>query len=242
MPRPNGAIGVRVVAVESAQEVANDLQIPGWVLGLIGDFYGSEWPPELAEWLFHPQGPEGKLPADGFEILERSAYVAPEWLYPVSQVDEVSIACVVLTDVPERSVSAGSVVRWFVSDVSAEFQLAILDIALDSYLESMVAELTTRDAGLKRMMYEIGPAYEESHIINSKRPRDYVVRPVRIACQNVIVGLAAISQESSFDGLSVVAWQTCEVPHVATNEANRALAALTLCDAFQNGGTMGDSV
>ena len=28
------------------------------------------------------------------------------------------------------------------------------------------------------------------------------------------------------------------MPHVATHEANRALAALTLCDAFQNGGTM----
>ena len=35
-----------------------------------------------------------------------------------------------------------------------------------------------------------------------------------------------------------MAWQTCEVPHVATHEGNRALAALTLCDAFQNGGTM----
>jgi hypothetical protein len=61
---------------------------------------------------------------------------------------------------------------------------------------------------------------------------------VRIACQNVIVALAAFAQDSSFDGLSVLAWQTCEAPHVATHEANRALAALTLCDAFQNGGTM----
>jgi len=54
----------------------------------------------------------------------------------------------------------------------------------------------------------------------------------------VIVGLGAIAQDASFDGLSVVAWQTCEVPHVVTHEANRALAALTLADAFQNGGTM----
>jgi hypothetical protein len=65
-----------------------------------------------------------------------------------------------------------------------------------------------------------------------------IVRPVRIACQNVIVGLAAIAQDSSFDGLLAVAWQTCEVAHVAANEANRALAALTLCDVFQKGGTM----
>ena len=59
-----------------------------------------------------------------------------------------------------------------------------------------------------------------------------------MACQNVLVGLGAIAQDSSFDGLSVLAWQTCEVPHVATHEANRALAALTLCDAFARGGTM----
>ena len=54
----------------------------------------------------------------------------------------------------------------------------------------------------------------------------------------MIVALAAFAQDSAFDGLSVVAWQTCEVPHVATHEANRALAALTLCDAFKSGGTM----
>ncbi len=76
------------------------------------------------------------------------------------------------------------------------------------------------------------------YVANEKRPRGHIVRPIRIACQNVIVALGAISQDSSFAGLSVVAWQTCEVPHVSTHEANRALAALTLCDAFQNGGTM----
>jgi hypothetical protein len=65
-----------------------------------------------------------------------------------------------------------------------------------------------------------------------------IVRPVRIACQNVIVGLAAIAQDSSFDGLSAVAWQTCEVAHVAANETNGALATSTRCDALQNGGTM----
>jgi hypothetical protein len=54
----------------------------------------------------------------------------------------------------------------------------------------------------------------------------------------VVVALAAFAQDSAFDGLSVVAWQTCEVQHVATHEANRALAALTLCDAFKSGGTM----
>jgi hypothetical protein len=65
-----------------------------------------------------------------------------------------------------------------------------------------------------------------------------VIRPVRIACQNVIVGLAAFAHDSEIDGMSVVAWQTCEVPHVGAHEGNRALAALMLCDAFQSGGTM----
>jgi hypothetical protein len=88
------------------------------------------------------------------------------------------------------------------------------------------------------MLDVIGPAYQEQYLDHEKRPRDFIVRPVRIACQNVIVGLAAIAQDASFDGLSVVVWQTCESPHVAAHEANRALAALTLCDAFQNGGTM----
>jgi hypothetical protein len=31
---------------------------------------------------------------------------------------------------------------------------------------------------------------------------------------------------------------TCDVPHLATHEANRALIAVMLCDAFQSGGTM----
>lgn len=72
----------------------------------------------------------------------------------------------------------------------------------------------------------------------SKRPRAHVRRPVRLACQNVVVALAAFAHDSSFDGLRVDAWQTCEVPHLGAHEATRALAALTLCDAFQNGGTM----
>jgi hypothetical protein len=160
-------------------------------------------------------------------------------LVPLMPVDERSFACVVLSDLGEPALPGeGAVVRWHLDVKDARCQAALLDTDCVRYVESVGAELRARDEGMRRVLDEIGPAYDESHLQREKKPRDYVVRPVRIACQNVIVALAAIAQESSFDGLSVPAWQTCEVPHVAAHEANRALAALTLCDAFQNGGTM----
>ena len=160
-------------------------------------------------------------------------------LVPLIPVDERSFACVVLSDLDGPALPGeGAVVRWHLDVKDERYQAALLDTDCVSYLQSVGAELQARDEGLRRVFDEIGPAYQDSHLQHEKRPRDYVVRPVRIACQNVIVALAAIAQDSSFDGLSVPAWQTCEVPHVATHEANRALAALTLCDAFQNGGTM----
>jgi len=158
-------------------------------------------------------------------------------LLPLAAVDSGSIAVVAMTDEMPGLVE-GFVYRLFLDEVPRRAQLGLLDIDPISYITSLELELGSRAEGLKRVLDEIGPAFEASHLAKGKRPRDYIVRPIRIACQNVIVALGAISQESSFDGLSVVAWQTCEVPHVATHEGNRALAALTLCDAFQNGGTM----
>ena len=164
---------------------------------------------------------------------------APENLLPIAAVDEDSYACVVCAPVqlPDDP-GNGLMVRWHLRDIPAEFQTDIIDVGIVDYVSSLEEELAARNDGLRRMLDQIGPAYQEAYLSKEKRPRDFVVRPVRIACQNVIVGLAAFAQDSTFDGLSVVAWQTCEVPHVATHEANRALAALTLCDAFQNGGTM----
>lgn len=174
---------------------------------------------------------------DALEVLAQGAYEPPPNLLPLLVVDEGSIACVVCEDQADAT-GWNPVVRWFVDPVPSTEQGALLDIDPLLYVSSLAEELDARPEGLTRMLDQIGPAYKRSHLMDNRRPRDYVVRPVRIACQNVIVGLAAIAQDSSFDGLSVVAWQTCEVPHVATHEANRALAALTLCDAFRNGGTM----
>ena len=160
-------------------------------------------------------------------------------LLPLMPVDERSYACVVLSDVDGPQLpGAGAVVRWHTDVKDERHQATLLDTDCFEYVVSMGEELDARQCGLDRIMDEIGPAYQELFIAKEKRPRDFVVRPVRIACQNVIVALAAFNQDAAFDGLGVVAWQTCEVPHVATHEANRALTALTLCDAFKGGGTM----
>lgn len=194
----------------------------------------------VAEMLYRVDGSADAPPHLEWALLamQQGSREAPPFLLPVLPVDDGSFACVVCGVPGRESRIRGAVVRWHLDDVPPKHQAALLDVSLDLYVESAVADLAARDDGLRRMLDEIGPAYATNHIKRNKRPRDYAVRPVRIACQNVVIGLAAIAQESSFDGLSVIAWQTCEAPHVATHEANRALAALTLCDAFQNGGTM----
>ena len=171
-----------------------------------------------------------------FSLLDQDA---PENLLPIAAVDDESLACVVCApaQLPDDA-GNGLIVRWHTRDVAPRFQADVLDIGIVDYVSSLEEELAARQDGLRRILDWIGPAYREAYLAKDKRPRDFVIRPVRIACQNVIVGLAAFAQDSTFDGLSVVAWQTCEVPHVATHEGNRALAALTLCDAFRNGGTM----
>ena len=201
--------------------------------------YGSKWSRQVAGLLFLPTAsPGGSSIKDALQTIEHGiGEELPNWLLPLAWVDERSIACVVIEDQP-WDYSTGQVLRLHLSPVPEAAQLSLLDVDPLLYITSLDEELRARGAGLNRVLDQIGPAYEKTHLTRQKRPRNFVVRPVRIACQNVIVGLAAIAQDSAFDGLSVPAWQTCEVPHVATHEGNRALAALTLCDAFQNGGTM----
>lgn len=200
--------------------------------------YSVSWSPAVRHRLYGPPGhPFLTSVADAYAtVAAQSSAPLPAGLVPLALVDERSLACVVAE--PELGRELGTVVRWHLDEVPPRHQAASLDVDPLLYVKSLEEEMLAREPGLNRILDEIGPAYEESYIDHDKRPRDFVVRPVRLACQNVIVGLAAIAQESSFDGLSVPAWQTCEVPHVATHEANRALAALTLCDAFQSGGTM----
>lgn len=196
---------------------------------------------ELPDLAYRP-GPDPTSPTSvewAQNTAAATAWPLPDNLFPLLPVDDESFACVVAApaDRPDLP-GAGAVVRWHIGLDRPQHQAELLDTAAGAYVASVVAELAARQQGLTRMLDEIGPAYDVAYLGRSKRPRDFVVRPVRVACQNVIVGLAAFAQDSGIDGMSVLAWQTCEVAHVATHEGNRALAALMLCDAYHSGGTM----
>jgi hypothetical protein len=203
------------------------------------EIYLSQWSDVVQKALYTPTSDHFRLD-DGCRLIENEAPALAGALLPLAAVDESSLACVALVELDTQlgRIAPGSVVRLLLADVPERYQLALVDVDPLSYVTSLQEELAARDPGLARVLDEIGPAYDEAYIANAKRPRDFIVRPVRLACQNVIVALAAFAQDSTFDGLSVTAWQTCEVPHLATHEANRALAALTLCEAFARGGTM----
>ena len=207
----------------------------------LSELFATTVPDRLAGLIYRPGGDSSTNTSMAWAeaCIDASDWPLLPNLVPLMPVDERSFACVVASGVDDDPLpGAGRVVRWHLDLHDEAHQAELLDTDCLAYAESVAEEMDARDEGLRRMFDEVGPAYHETHLSREKRPRDYVLRPVRIACQNVIVALAAIAQEASFDGLSVLAWQACEVPHVATHEANRALTVITLCDAFQNGGTM----
>lgn len=212
------------------------------VVRSLGGVYASAWSPATQQVLYSPDtfGFGHDLVRGRSSLADLLPGDLASALLPLAIVDEASLACAVVQPIEtgDAVLHPGLVVRVFLSAVDPGHQFAVLDTDPYLYVASLEAELAARGPGLDRVLDEIGVAYEQAYLKPGKRPRDFVVRPVRIACQNVIVALGAIAQDSTFDGLSVPAWQTCEVPHVATHEANRALAALTLCDAFARGGTM----
>jgi hypothetical protein len=176
------------------------------------------------------------------EMLGDAEKPPPGNLLPILPVDDASIACAVCPTVEDAdqtfsSAPGGQVVRWHLGNIRRRFQGALLDTDAETYVRSVAAELTERERDLEAMN-RIAERYQQSFVARGKRPRSYVIRPVQVACQNVIIGLATFQHESTFDGLRVQIFLTCEAPHLATHEANRALTALMLCDAFQNGGTM----
>lgn len=198
-------------------------------------------PASIEDLLYRPGLTDGAPPSLEWAIAEanQSSWPLEPGFVPLMGVDEASFACVVATPIgaPLHRLH-GQVVRWHLTTEKAERQSDVLDTSVEAYVQSVAEELAYRDHGFNRMVDEIGPMYETNYLSRDKRPRAFVIRPVRLACQNVIVGLAAFGQDASIDGLSVYTWQTCEVPHVATHDANRAMTALMLCDAFKNGGTM----
>ena len=203
------------------------------------ELWSADLPSEVRDLVYRPTAEPGARDVAWAEsLIDDSAWPLLPNLVPIMPVDERSFACVVLSDLDGPDLPGdGAVVRWHLDVQQEKHQATLLDTDCKAYVWSVAEELRHREEGADRV-FDIGEAYQAAFLANDKRPRDFVVRPVRIACQNVIVALAAFSQDSAFDGLGVVAWQTCEVPHVATNEANRALTALMLCDAFKSGGTM----
>ena len=137
--------------------------------------------------------------SDAYRLIGDRGTRLPESLLPFCVVDEASIACVLTQD--DDYYATGEIVRVFLTDVEHRFQCALLDMHPLAYMTSLEEELPARDEGLRRVLDEIGPAYQDAYLAKEKRPRDFVIRPVRIACQNVIVGLAAFAQDSTFDGL-----------------------------------------
>jgi hypothetical protein len=198
----------------------------------------GEYPEVLDGLVYHLGSGEAEDLPWALDALENAATPAPRELIPFMPVDDRSLACVVckgIKDAPPDDY--GKVVRWHLDDVPAGAQRQVLDVGIQEYLDTMVEDLSARERGQERIS-RIIERYDESHGASGTRPRHYHERPLRVAVQNVIIGQAAIRHDDMFNGLAASAWQTCQVPHVAAHEGNRALAALTLGEAFRSGGTM----
>ncbi len=177
----------------------------------------------------------------------------PANLLPIVPVCDSSFACAVCDrDIFDESLKNGEViifeealangeafevVRWHLGIVDERKQAELLDVDAMVFLESVNEELSHREAE-RNSVLKTADSYYETYVVDGRRPRVEALRPVQLACQNVIIGLASLRHDPVFDGLRVEAYATCEVAHLATGEADRAMAALILCDAFQSGGTM----
>lgn len=191
--------------------------------------------------LFDPRkgedDPTGLLFA--ISVLRDAVHAPPENLLPLMPVCENSFACAVCDrDIAdENSREAYEVVRWHLGLVDERAQGELLDVDALSFLNSMAEELNDREAERKKVD-RTSERYYTEYVVKGRRPSVGQLRPVQLACQNVIIGLASLRHDPVFDGLRVEAYASCEAPHLATGEADRAMAGLLLCDAFQSGGTM----
>lgn len=179
--------------------------------------------------------------AFAIEALRDAIVEPPGNLLPLMPVCDGSFACIVCDrDISDATLNQGEafeIVRWHLGPVDPDMQGEILDLNPIDYLESFSRELGSREAA-RRAVNRVAHDYYNHYVVRKARPRPDALRPIQLACQNVIIGLAALRHDAVFDGLRVEAYATCEVTHLATGEADRAMAALLLCDAFQSGGTM----
>lgn len=197
----------------------------------------------LAGHIFDPRrafdDPQGL--AFAVSALRDAIVEPPPNLLPLMPVCDGSFACIICDrDILDTTLDQGEafeVVRWHLGLVAPDRQGEILDLNPIDYLESFSRELGAREAA-RKAVDRVAHDYYQNYVVKQERPRPSALRPVQLACQNVIIGLAALRHDAVFDGLRVEAYASCEVPHLATGEADRAMAALIMCDAFQSGGTM----
>lgn len=202
---------------------------------------------ELDALIYWPQGDPGNANslAHAVRLLESAVIPAPPHLLPLMPVDERSIACAACVTHEQWRDPRGSaegpapceVVRWHLGPIPPSEQGAVLDTDAAEYLESVAEEMANRPRMLQRIR-QVASWYQDNYVRQERRPRGHVLRPIQVACQNVIVGLATTRQDVTFDGLRVEDYLTCEVPHLAAHEGDRALLTMLLCEAFQGGGTM----
>jgi hypothetical protein len=201
----------------------------------------SNPPSSLAPRLYLPSRPDDDPLSFGSALAtlyEQSSIPAPPGLAPLTYIDDASFACVVLKDNEVFGWQHGQIIRWHLGAIDTRFQGALLDADLDSYIRSLASEHGPAWQKGYEGITQLAARYRSEFVERDIIPKAHDLRPFQLACQNVIIGLAALQQDVRIDGLSVRYWQTCDVPHVATHEGNRALSALMLCDAFQAGGTM----
>jgi hypothetical protein len=204
----------------------------------VAEMYRSAVARSLEPYIYWPDRPASDINSLDWalSVLREAAVPPPDHYLPIMPVDDMSVACVPCArrdggpDIP-------GVMRWHLGAVEERYQDGLLDTDVASYVRSVSEDLRTRNDRLDAIA-RIARRYYDEFVERGIRPRGSVLRPVQLACQNVIIGMAAVRQDASFDGLQVRVFLTCEVPHLATHEANRALAALVLSDAIQNGGTM----
>lgn len=206
----------------------------------LAEFFASDSATSLDGLLYRPDLPadDPSSLASAVQMIEDGAHEPFLQLLPLIPIDDLSVACVICPPADQADAEGyGWIVRWHLDDIPLKHQAAIIDNDAVTYLESVAKELAHRQRGRDRV-FKVAKSYKAEILDKGRRPEATRERPVQLACQNVIIALAVIAHDRMFDGLRVPAYVTCEVPHVAAGEADRALVALLLCDTFQAGGTM----
>ena len=188
----------------------DDVDIPEAAMAAIR----GQIPTNLRGLVYQLAAPQDRPPGLAWAIraLHGATQRPPVNFLPLMPVDDRSFACVVCRTTGDHPERVGSVVRWHLDRVPDWAQAQVLDTSVGAFLDAAAAELDARPQGL-RVMQRVAEEYAARHGADNSSARHFEERPIRLAVQNVVIGLAAIRHEAEFDGLAVTAWQTCHAPH-----------------------------